>query len=148
MSDETAREAQTARTAQPGSAARPALAARGLDVLRLSGVRATGHHGVFDHERRDGQEFVVDVVVHLDATPAAGGDDLGQTVHYGVLAEEIVAAVEADPVDLIETLAERLAGVVLSHPAAVVAEVTVHKPSAPITVPFGDVSITVVRERA
>ncbi|WP_370544188.1 dihydroneopterin aldolase [Frigoribacterium sp. VKM Ac-1396] len=131
------------------SAAAPAaLRARGLDVLRLEGVRATGHHGVFDHERRDGQEFVVDVVVHLDTAPAASGDDLGETVHYGVLAEELVAAVERDPVDLIETLAERLAAVVLAHRAAVATEVTVHKPGAPITVPFGDVSITISRERA
>ena len=125
-----------------------ALVARGLDVLRLTGVRATGHHGVFDHERRDGQEFVVDVVVHLDSAPAASGDDLAETVHYGVLAEEIVAAVERDPVDLIETLAERLAAVVLAHRAAVATEVTVHKPGAPITVPFGDVSITISRARA
>jgi dihydroneopterin aldolase len=113
----------------------------GLDVLRLSGVRAVGHHGVFDHERRDGQEFVIDAVVHLDTRAAAGSDDLERTVHYGVLAERLVA------VDLIETLAERLAGVVLAFPAAIRAEVTVHKPSAPITVPFGDVSITIVRER-
>ncbi|MBD8583037.1 dihydroneopterin aldolase [Frigoribacterium sp. CFBP 8766] len=119
----------------------------GLDVLRLLGVRATGHHGVFDHERRDGQEFVIDAVVHLDTTPAADDDDLAQTVHYGVLAEQLVAAVERDPVDLIETLAERLAALVLSHPAAARVELTVHKPGAPITVPFGDVSLTVVRER-
>jgi len=120
----------------------------GLDVLRLVGVRAAGHHGVFDHERRDGQEFVIDAVVHLDAASAADDDDLGQTVHYGVLAEQLVAAVERDPVDLIETLAERLAAVVLAHRAAVATEVTVHKPGAPITVPFGDVSITISRERA
>lgn len=120
---------------------------RPLDVLRLTGVRATGHHGVFEHERRDGQEFVVDVVVHLDARPAAAGDELAATVHYGVLAEEVVAAVEAEPVDLVETLAERIAAVVLAHEAAVATEVTVHKPSAPITVPFDDVSITVVRTR-
>lgn len=134
----------------PPVAAPPPLAlrARGLDVLRLVGVRATGHHGVFDHERRDGQEFVVDVVVHLDTSPAASGDDLAETVHYGVLADELVAAVERDPVDLIETLAERLAGVVLAHRAAVATEVTVHKPHAPIAVPFGDVSITISRERA
>ena len=142
--------ARPAAAAAPAAAPAPALrlVPRGLDVLRLTGVRATGHHGVFEHERRDGQEFVVDVVVHLDAAPAAEGDDLAQTVHYGVLAEQLVAAVEHDPVDLVETLAERLAHVVLAFPAAVRAEVTVHKPHAPITVPFGDVSITVVRERA
>lgn len=117
------------------------------DVIRLVGVRARGHHGVFDHERADGQDFVVDVAVELDARSAADGDDLGRTVHYGVLAEEVVAAVEQDPVDLIETLAERIARVVLAHDAAIAAEVTVHKPQAPITVPFDDVSITIRRSR-
>jgi 7,8-dihydroneopterin aldolase/epimerase/oxygenase len=117
------------------------------DVIRLSGVRARGHHGVFDHERADGQDFVVDVAVELDARPASGSDDLAATVHYGVLAEQVVAAIEQDPVDLIETLAERIAAVVLSHDAAVATEVTVHKPQAPITVPFDDVSITIRRSR-
>ncbi|MFZ7087217.1 dihydroneopterin aldolase [Curtobacterium sp. RRHDQ10] len=117
------------------------------DVIRLTGVRARGHHGVFEHERRDGQEFVVDVAVELDAFDAARADDLDRTVHYGVLAERIVAAVETEPVDLIETLAERIAGVALSFPATTATEVTVHKPQAPITVPFADVSITIRRTR-
>jgi dihydroneopterin aldolase len=117
------------------------------DTIRLVGVRARGHHGVFDHERADGQDFVVDVAVEIEPGSAAAGDDLDRTVHYGVLAEQVVAEVERDPVDLIETLAERIAAVVLEHPAALATEVTVHKPQAPITVPFADVSITVRRER-
>lgn len=122
-------------------------AAIGLDILTLTGLRATGYHGVFDHERRDGQEFVVDVRVWLDTRAAAESDDLDRTIHYGVLAEEVVAAVETDPVDLIEKLAERIAEVVLAHPAAQRVEVVLHKPSAPITVPFGDVAITITRSR-
>ena len=118
------------------------------DRLTLTGLRATAHHGVFEHERENGQEFVIDVSVWLDARPAAGSDDLGQTVHYGVLAEQVVAAVERDPVDLIETVAERIAAVVLEHPAALRTRVTLHKPSAPISVPFEDVSITIERSRA
>ena len=116
-----------------------------LDEITLTGLRATAFHGVFDEERRDGQQFVVDVTVQLDLT--ATGDDLERTIHYGVLAEEIVAAVERDPVDLIETVAERIAGVVLAHDAAQVVRVTVHKPQAPITVPFDDVSVTITRAR-
>jgi dihydroneopterin aldolase len=119
-----------------------------LDEIRLTGLRATGHHGVFDHERRDGQEFVVDVTVRLPLAPAAAGDDLGATVHYGLLAEAVVAAVETDPVDLIETVAERVAAVALSFEAAQEVIVTVHKPSAPITVPFDDVSVTIQRGRS
>jgi 7,8-dihydroneopterin aldolase/epimerase/oxygenase len=117
------------------------------DTIRLTGVRARGHHGVFDHERADGQDFVVDVAVEVDARVAAGSDDLDATVHYGVLAEQVVAEIERDPVDLIETLAERIAAAVLTHRAALATEVMVHKPQAPITVPFTDVSITIRRTR-
>jgi len=117
------------------------------DTIRLTGVRARGNHGVFEHERQDGQDFVVDVAVEVDARTASGSDDLADTVHYGVLAEQVVAEIERDPVDLIETLAERIAAAVLTHRAARATEVTVHKPQAPITVPFTDVSITIRRTR-
>ncbi|WP_368497395.1 2-amino-4-hydroxy-6-hydroxymethyldihydropteridine diphosphokinase [Herbiconiux sp. A18JL235] len=118
-----------------------------LDRLSLTGLEVFAHHGVFDFERENGQLFVVDVELWLDTAPAAAGDDLSATVHYGELAVEIAAAVAADPVDLIETLAERVAGVVLAHRPVQRVSVVVHKPDAPITVPFGDVSITIVRER-
>ncbi len=118
------------------------------DRITLTGLRAFAHHGVFDHERRDGQEFVIDVTAHLDLRGAAAHDELASTVHYGELAEQVVAAVEGDPVDLIETVAERVAGVVLRHGAVWQTEVTVHKPQAPITVPFADVSVTIVRGRS
>jgi dihydroneopterin aldolase len=118
-----------------------------LDEITLTGLRATAFHGVLDHEKRDGQVFVIDVSVFLDLAAAAASDDLDKTIHYGILAEQVVAAVESDPVDLIETVAERIAAVVLAWPAASVAKVTVHKPSAPITVPFDDVSVTITRAR-
>lgn len=118
-----------------------------LDRLALTGLRAVGHHGVLAAERRDGQEFVVDVELRLDTRPAADTDQLSATVHYGELAERLHAAVAADPVDLIETLAQRLAEVCLAEPAVVAAVVTVHKPNAPIPVTFDDVSLTIERSR-
>lgn len=118
-----------------------------MDRITLTGLRATAHHGVFEHERRDGQEFVIDVVAELDLRAAAMTDALRNTVHYGELAEEVVAAVERDPVDLIETVAERIAEVVLAHAVIEQTIVTVHKPHAPLTVPFADVSVTIVRSR-
>lgn len=117
------------------------------DFLTITGLRASAFHGVFEHERRDGQDFFIDLTVWLDVAAAASGDDLRETIHYGELAEEVVAAVERDPVDLIETVALRIAGVVLKHRAAEKVRVTLHKPSAPITVPFSDVSITITRSR-
>ena len=118
------------------------------DQIILTGLRANGFHGVYENERRDGQVFVIDVTVWLDLRAAANGDELAKTIHYGELAQEVVGAVERDPVDLIETVAERIAGVVLAHEAAERVRVTVHKPSAPITVPFDDVAVTIERERA
>ena len=117
------------------------------DRITLTGVRVRAHHGVFDFEREQGQDFVIDVIAWLDLSAAAGGDALAETVHYGELAEAVAAAVASDPVDLIETVAERIARVVLSFPVERT-EVTVHKPNAPIAVEFGDVAVTVERDRA
>ncbi len=117
------------------------------DLLELTGLRAFAHHGVFDYERENGQEFVVDVKVMLDLSEAAGSDDLEMTIHYGVLAEQVVAAIESSPVDLIETVAQRIVDVVFTYEAAQFTMVTVHKPNAPITVPFADVSVTLNRKR-
>ena len=124
------------------------IQARPTDSIVLTGLRVRAHHGVFDFERADGQDFVVDVTAWLDLSVAAAGDDLGATVHYGELAEEVVAAVERDPVDLIETVAERVAATVLAHEPVDAVEVTVHKPQAPIAVPFAYVAVRIVRSRA
>lgn len=118
------------------------------DLILLSGVRATGFHGVLPEERATGQEFVVDLELSLDLAVAAATDRVAATVHYGELAEAVVAAVEADPVDLIETLAQRIADVALGYDLVDCVVVTVHKPSAPIPVPFGDVAVRIERVRA
>ncbi|MFL0564872.1 dihydroneopterin aldolase [Microbacterium sp. 179-I 1D1 NHS] len=119
------------------------------DEIAITGIRATGYHGVYEHERRDGQEFVADLVLSLSLARAAATDDVADTVHYGEVSERVAAILAGDPVDLIETVAERIATAVLSGWSLVDAvAVTVHKPSAPIPVPFGDVAVTVRRSRA
>ena len=119
-----------------------------LDSLTLTGLTVQANHGVYEHERRDGQPFVIDLTVWLDTSGAAASDDLGQTLNYGILAQAVHDAVAAEPVDLLETLAERVAGVALASSLAERVRVTVHKPEAPIPVPFTDVSITITRRRA
>lgn len=118
------------------------------DRITLAGLEAFAHHGVFDFERERGQRFVIDASVAVDLRAAAAGDALDRTVHYGELADAIVDAVQRDPVDLIETVAERVAGVALGFDGVREACVTVHKPDAPIEAEFADVSVTVVRRRA
>jgi dihydroneopterin aldolase len=118
------------------------------DRIALRGLKARGFHGVFDFERREGQDFVVDVVLELDLSKAAASDDVTDTVHYGELAERLVAVLTGEPVNLIETLADRLLGVCLADERVAVAEVTVHKPQAPIPHDFADVAVTLRRARS
>lgn len=115
------------------------------DQITVRGISATGFHGVFDAERRDGQPFFVDVTIHLDVSAAAAEDDLDKTVDYGVLATTIAHEIEGEPVNLLETLAERIARRCLDHPLITEVEVTVHKPAAPMPVPVADVAVTVRR---
>ncbi|PZS31653.1 MAG: dihydroneopterin aldolase [Pseudonocardiales bacterium] len=118
------------------------------DRISLRGLTVHGRHGVYDREREHGQDFVVDVDLGLDLAPAARSDDVADTVHYGELAQSLAEVVSGESVALIETLAERLAEVCLADPRVRTAEVTVHKPQAPIPLTFADVSVTVIRSRS
>jgi 7,8-dihydroneopterin aldolase/epimerase/oxygenase len=117
------------------------------DHIALRGLRVRGHHGVFEHERRNGQEFVVDVTAWLDLAPAAASDDLADTLHYGELAERVAAIVTGPPAALIETVAVRIADEVLTDARVAAVEVTLHKPQAPIPLDFADVAVVVHRTR-
>ncbi|HEX9334276.1 MAG TPA: dihydroneopterin aldolase [Pseudonocardiaceae bacterium] len=117
------------------------------DRITLTGLRVRGRHGVFEHERRDGQDFLVDITVWIDLDRAAATDDLADTLHYGELAERAAAVVGGEPRNLIETVAAELAEDVLRDERVHAVEVTVHKPSAPIPLAFADVSVTARRSR-
>ena len=118
------------------------------DRIELTGLRATGHHGVFEHERRDGQEFVVDLVLWIDLDRAAATDSLDDTVDYGALALLARDVVMGEPRDLIETVAAEIADAVMERTQCHAVEVTVHKPSAPIPVDFADVAVVARRSRS
>jgi 7,8-dihydroneopterin aldolase/epimerase/oxygenase len=120
------------------------------DRIVLTGLRVHGRHGVFEHERRDGQDFVVDLTVWLDLAPAGRSDDLADTLDYGALAATAAEIVSGPPCDLIEAVAARIADAVLAAPdygPVRAVEVTVHKPSAPIPLTFADVAVVLRRER-
>lgn len=118
------------------------------DTIALTGLTVRGRHGVFDFERRDGQDFVVDVVLEVSTSAAAASDELRDTVDYGDLAQRLAAVVSGEPVNLIETLANRLAAACLVDGRVTAATVTVHKPQAPIPLTFTDVAVTIRRERS
>ncbi|HVV24323.1 MAG TPA: dihydroneopterin aldolase [Pseudonocardiaceae bacterium] len=117
------------------------------DRITLTGLRVRGRHGVFEHERRDGQDFLVDVTVWIDLNHAAETDDIADTLDYGALAGRAAQIVAGPPCNLIETVAARIADDVMTDERAHAVEVTVHKPSAPIPLTFADVSVTARRSR-
>lgn len=117
------------------------------DELSVSGIECFAHHGVFDFEKREGQTFVVDLVLGIDTRPAAASDDLADTVNYGTLVMDVKAAVESEPVDLIETVVQRIADTCLSDRRVEWARVTLHKPDAPIDATYSDVALTITRTR-
>lgn len=117
------------------------------DRIELRGLTVRGRHGVFDHERRDGQEFVVDITVWIDLAPAAASDDLSDTYDYGVLAQHAAAIVAGPPRNLIETVAAEIAQGVMDDGRVHAVEVVVHKPRAPIPLSFSDVAVVARRSR-
>jgi dihydroneopterin aldolase len=118
-----------------------------LDRICIAGLRVRGNHGVLDHERVTGQVFVIDAVLWLDSTPAAASDDLSLTADYSGVADRLAEIVAGPPVALIETLADRLAAACLAEPVVCEAEITVHKPQAPVAQEVADISVTIRRSR-
>ncbi|ORV46531.1 dihydroneopterin aldolase [Mycolicibacter engbaekii] len=117
------------------------------DRIELRGLTVRGNHGVFAHERADGQDFVVDITVWMDLTVAAASDDLSDTYDYGLLAQRAADIVAGPPRDLIETVAAEIAEEVMGDLRVQAVEVTLHKPQAPIPLAFADVAVVARRSR-
>ena len=116
------------------------------DLITLRGIKGFGYHGVFEFERRDGQDFFADVEMTLNLDDASTTDRLEETVDYGAVANLVLAEIEGEPVDLIERLAGRIAEKIKeSYPRVEKVAVTVHKPQAPVDPSFTDISVTIHR---
>jgi dihydroneopterin aldolase len=117
------------------------------DRIELRGLTVRGNHGVFEHERTDGQDFIVDITVWIDLVAAAASDDLSDTVDYGALAQRAAAIVAGPPRNLIETVSAEIADDVMSDERVHAVEVVLHKPNAPIPLAFNDVAVVARRSR-
>ena len=117
------------------------------DRIELRGLTVRGNHGVFDHERRDGQDFVVDITVWIDLAAAAASDDLNDTFDYGVLAKRAADIVAGPARDLIETVAAEIAQDVMTDARVHAVDVVLRKPHAPIPLTFSDVAVVARRSR-
>jgi dihydroneopterin aldolase len=117
------------------------------DRIELRGLTVHGRHGVFDAERVNGQEFIVDIVVWIDLVDAAASDDLADTYDYAALARGAADIVAGPPHNLIETVGAKIADSVMDDERVHAVEVTVHKPHAPIGQQFADVAVVIRRSR-
>jgi 7,8-dihydroneopterin aldolase/epimerase/oxygenase len=100
------------------------------DRILLKGMVFHGYHGTLPAERELGQPFVVDVELRLDLRPAGLSDDLTRSVDYAEVHRRAKEIVEGPPVNLTETLAERIAAAILeNHPPVKAARVKVAKPN-------------------
>ncbi|CAB5239371.1 unannotated protein [freshwater metagenome] len=114
------------------------------DQIKITGIKAFGYHGVFDHEARDGQDFFVDVNLFLDLSKAAQSDALDDTVNYGSITDLVVEDIQGARVELIEKLAHRIATNVLASDSRILKTIiTVHKPHAPVNFPVSDISVSI-----
>ncbi|MFC7373676.1 MULTISPECIES: 2-amino-4-hydroxy-6-hydroxymethyldihydropteridine diphosphokinase [unclassified Brachybacterium] len=122
-----------------------------LDRIEVTEIRAWGRHGVLAAETELGQQFVADVTLHLSTAPAGRADDLARTVNYAGIALAVHEEISTGAHKLIETLAERIADRILTGEGAPWVRrvaVTVHKPSAPVGLPVGDVAVSIERDAA
>lgn len=126
---------------------KPGSQPQGNDQIRLTGIEVFAHHGVLASEKENGQLFLVDLEITLDLGRAGESDRLEDTVDYGALANAVHDVVAGERWDLLERVAQRVAEVAFGQPKVVAVAVTVHKPGAPIFVPFADVAVTIRRRR-
>lgn len=117
------------------------------DSISVTGLEVYARHGVLSHEADHPQPFVIDITVYLDLTEAGATDRLTATIDYGALAQSINQVVAGERWELIERVAERVAETVLADERSEAVEVTVHKPHAPVAVPFEDVAVRIHRAR-
>lgn len=118
------------------------------DSILITGIHGFGYHGVFDHERRDGQDFYVDIEMKLNLHTASLSDDIADTVNYGLITDLVFSEITGDPVSLIEKLAGRIAEKILDSELKVLeVSVTVHKPQAPVSAKVSDIAVTILRKR-
>lgn len=116
------------------------------DAILIKGIRGFGYHGVFDFERRDGQDFFVDLEISLDLSTASKSDELSDSIDYSLFTTIVREEIEGEPVNLIERLAGRIADriqIQFGNIEAIV--VTVHKPKAPVKEDVTDIAVTIRR---
>jgi len=118
-----------------------------MDRIDIKGLEVFAYHGVLPEERREGQNFYIDATLYLDMSKAGKSDNLDDTVNYAKVCEEISIVFKKKEYNLIEKAAWQTVKHLLKiMPKIRKIDMTVNKPSAPIGLPFDNVSVSISRE--
>ena len=116
------------------------------DRVFLRGLTAECVIGFIDWERRVKQTVVVDLELPVDCRQAAVSDDVTDTVDYKKVSKRVLAFIEASEFKLVETLAQRLAMLILEEFAIEWIRLSINKPGAIRN--SRDVGVSIERSRA
>lgn len=117
------------------------------DLLELRGLRVVATHGCLPEEKERPQPFELDLDVEFDMAPAAASDTVADTVDYGGLVDDVGAMVAGGHFSLLETLAERVARVVLADVRVVSVTVAVRKLRPPVAADLATAGVRITRTR-
>ena len=117
------------------------------DFIEIHGIAGFGYHGVFQHERKHGQSFEVDVKLELKSRRAGKSDDIADAVDYAQVVKIVHALIVGEPVNLIERLAEVIAIELLATFSLKSVEVVVHKANALVGSPVSDIAVRILRKK-
>ena len=116
------------------------------DQIIVEDLQIYAHHGVYRQENEKGQNFFISAVLDTDTRAAGMADDLGLSTNYGVVCRFLHTFLTEHTYKLIETAAEKASeALLLQFPYVRQVTMEVKKPEAPITVPFGSVSVKITR---
>lgn len=118
------------------------------DKIILKGIEVMGRHGCSDFERQHEQPFIVDAELYLDLLPSSKTDDLGDTINYVQILEDIKKVVGGTPRNLIETVAQDICEILLRKYLLLEGlKITIHKPNPPVKEKFAGAAVEIVRKR-
>lgn len=116
------------------------------DEIRIEGLEVYAHHGVYPEETKNGQYFYVNAILYTNVRQAGGEDSLERTINYGTVCRFITDWMQENTCLLLEAVAERLSqALLLEYGPLAALELEIQKPHAPISLPFGNVSVKVRR---
>lgn len=117
-----------------------------MDIIRIEDLKVYAYHGVYEEEKKNGQEFFVNAKLFSDLKKAGMSDELTDSTHYGEVCLQIEKSLTLENYDLIECAAEKaVEDILVGFPLIQKVSLELRKPHAPIPREFKSVSVEITR---